>query len=79
MDPLNAIRIAAGRRVLLDITYRDSKGNVTTRSTEPYELRDDSYFGYDTDKGCIRNFKISGIVDAVVTKTPYIAKWAVQI
>lgn len=76
---VSAIKIAAKKRVLLDITYRDSKGSVTSRRTEPYELRDDSYFGYDVNKNGIRNFKLDQIMSAKATDIPYIAQWPVMI
>jgi len=79
MDFNKAVKEAAKNRVLLDITYRDGKGVISDRRTEPYELKDGSYFGYDVNKQGIRNFKLDGITDAVVTKIPFIAQWEIQI
>lgn len=79
MDVISEIRSAAKQRTLLNLTYRDGKGNVTSRSTEPYEIRDDSYFGFDVDKKAIRNFKIDQILSASATNTPYVPQWPVQI
>lgn len=79
MGVIDEIRTAAKNRVLIRIEYIDSKSNTTSRTLEPYELRDDSLFGFDIEKDAIRNFKLNQILNVSVTKIPYIAKWPVQI
>ena len=68
MNILTEIQQAARNRHLVHITYVDSKGNISDRITEPYELSDDSFYGYDTEKGSIRRFKVNGIQSAKEVK-----------
>jgi predicted DNA-binding transcriptional regulator YafY len=79
MDPISEIRKAAKDRVLLEIEYKNSGGDVTTRLTEPYELRGESYFGFDVEKDGIRNFKLSNILSASVTTRSFVARWPIKI
>lgn len=79
MEVYRAIKDAATKRTLLEITYQDAKGNITTRSTEPYEIKDEAYFGYDVDQNSIKKFKLDRIIDAKVLNTPYVARWSVLI
>jgi predicted DNA-binding transcriptional regulator YafY len=79
MDPVSEIRKAAKDRVLLEVEYKNSSGEVTTRLTEPYELRGDSYFGFDVEKDGIRNFKLSSILSASATIKPFVARWPIKI
>lgn len=79
MDVLSIIMSAAKNKHTVTIQYKDSKGQVSTRVTEPYELRDDSYWGYCHMRGSIRNFKISNILNATEDATTYTPRWPVQI
>ena len=48
--------------IVAEIMYKDSKGGVSTRDIEPYEIKDGSVYGYCLSKNSIRNFKISNIL-----------------
>ena len=48
--------------MIAEIMYKDSKGGVSTRDIEPYEIKDGSVYGYCLSKNSIRNFKISNIL-----------------
>lgn len=79
MDVLSTIISAAKNKHTVTIQYKDSKGQVSTRVTEPYELRDDSYWGYCHMRGSIRNFKIASILSATEDVTTYTPRWPIQI
>lgn len=79
MDVLSTIISAAKKRHTVTIQYTDAKGQVSTRVTEPYELREDSYWGYCHMRGSIRNFKIANIMSATEDTTTYTPRWDVQI
>lgn len=68
---------AANEGKILNITYRDSKGNISTRDTEPYEIKGDSYYAFCRDKSGIRAFVIDNIVSAIVTDSNYSPRWPV--
>ena len=42
----------------LRFTYEDSKGEVTQRHVEPYEIKGDRLFAHCLDRDSIRQFKI---------------------
>lgn len=70
--------LAGQNKKILIVTYRDSKGNITKRDTEPYEIKDDKYFGYCLEKGSIRCFKLSNILNAEVSNENYVPRWEVK-
>ena len=77
---LNKIREAARKTNTLTITYKDSKGEVTVREGEPYELKDGGLYMYCYERNSIRLFKLDGILKAKVNvgKT-FVPKWPIKI
>jgi predicted DNA-binding transcriptional regulator YafY len=54
-------------RKLVDLTYMDAKGEVTTRVGEPYELNEQGFFWmWDVQKDGIRKFRVDRIQDFTV-------------
>ena len=82
MTPSNimgAIRKGArGQRVVL-ITYRDAKGTITQRLTEPYEIKDGFYWAYSYLHDGIRKFKIGSVLSAKLNRQTYIPRWPIKI
>lgn len=76
-DILSIITKAASNRHIVHITYCDSKGNVTVRDTEPYEIKDGKYFGYTKDG--IRGFVVDRIKSAKEMNTTFIPRWPIKI
>lgn len=76
---ISVITEAASKKKLVEITYQDSKGLVTNRETEPYEIRDNSYYGFCILKNSIRKFKLSNILSAKMLDNEYRPKWSVKI
>jgi predicted DNA-binding transcriptional regulator YafY len=73
------IRKAAEQKVTLNIQYMDAKNIVSYRETEPYEIKDGAYFGYDVEKGGIRKFLLQRISSAEPTKNPFVPRWSIKI
>ena len=74
----NIVRGAMEQKIV-SIQYRDAKGMVTTRDTEPYEMRDNKYWGYCRDKNSIRQFNMENVLSATVTDNKYAPRWEVKI
>ena len=70
---------AAMENKTVAITYKDAKGVITERETEPYEVRDGKYWGYCTNKGSIRQFSLANILGARITGNKYTPRWEVKI
>lgn len=77
-DIVSTIEKAGREKRVLNITYRDSKGEITTRDTEPYEIKDGAYWGYSVDKGQIRRFSLQNILSAKITERLYSPRWEVK-
>jgi predicted DNA-binding transcriptional regulator YafY len=78
-DTLEKIIKAAMEGKTVIIKYRDSKGVVTERETEPYEVRGNMYWGYALDKNAIRQFNMLNILGATITSRTYAPRWPVKI
>lgn len=78
-NPMNQIRNAANNQLLVTINYTDSKGIMSERIVEPYEIKNGSLYAYCTDKESIRMFKISRINSAVCSSIKYVPRWPVNI
>lgn len=79
MSPEEMIREAARRKRVVRIVYVDKKDNSTWRETEPYEMKDDLYFGYCLEKEGIRAFRLDQIRSAVMTEKTFAPRWPVKI
>jgi predicted DNA-binding transcriptional regulator YafY len=77
-DVVETIKRAGKLKNTVIITYMDSKGEVTTRETEPYEIKDGAYYGYCLTKNGIRRFVLTGIMSASMTNTIYSPRWEVK-
>lgn len=74
----NIVKAALKKKTVV-ITYRDSKGNVSERETEPYDIKGDKYWGYCKSKSNIRQFSLLSVSAARVTANTYIPRWEVKI
>ena len=74
----NIIKAAMEKKTVV-ITYKDTKGNVSERETEPYEVRGDKYWGYCKDKGNIRQFSLANVTGSRITANTYAPRWEVKI
>jgi predicted DNA-binding transcriptional regulator YafY len=64
----NVIASSAKDLVLVKIGYKDSKGSLSERTTEPYEIKNGKYYGFCLNKGGIRAFDLEGITYATKTR-----------
>lgn len=76
--------IEAGRNLntlLIDYTEKDAS-NEGLREVEPYSFRNKNgieyFFGYDIQKGGIRQFIISSINQIEITNNNYSPRWSVE-
>jgi predicted DNA-binding transcriptional regulator YafY len=46
---------------VMEISYTDRKGNYSTRTIAPLEVRGDSVYSWDIQKWGLRLFKLNGI------------------
>lgn len=76
---LQTVVKGAMQNKVVKIKYMDSKGIVTERETEPYEIKGDMYWGYCLNKGGIRQFHAKNILEATVTNKSYSPRWPVKI
>jgi len=70
-------------RHLVEITYVDKKGDMTTRTVEPYELKETDkgfyFYGWDVSKDAIRSFKMERfeniqVLDSLIPSPRFPAK-----
>lgn len=73
------IREAASKQRTIILMYRDSKGSITQREIEPYEMKNDGIYGYCYIKDSIRFFKIASILDTKVTGRTFMPRWPIMI
>jgi len=79
MSIIKIISQAALKNKIVEITYKDSKGITTNRVTEPYEIKDNSYYGFCILKNSIRKFKLSNISSAKILDENYEPRWPIKI
>ena len=80
---IQTIQSAGQQLHIVQITYTDRKGVTTIRDTEPYEIKDNFYWGYslmtDVERAPgIRKFNLDNISDALDTGVAYTPRWDVQ-
>lgn len=70
---------ASMEKKTVTISYKNVKGVLSERETEPYEVKGDKYWGYCLDKGGIRQFSLPNILEAKITNNKYSPRWDVKI
>lgn len=78
LQHINKIKSGGYGSNMVWIKYRDKKGNISTRTVEPYKVDGNDFWGYDPDKGNIRRFKIKNIKSVKPTKISYEPRWEVE-
>lgn len=72
MPAIKDILIQGGKQQkVLEMTYKKKDGSVVKRKVEPYEIRGDVFWGWDTNDDHIKRFVIWRIRDAKVTKDSF--------
>ena len=70
---------AARARRTVRLWYVSSKGEVSIRETEPYEIKEGKYWGYCLERGSIRQFALDSIRDAIITDNTFSPRWPVKL
>lgn len=76
---IDVIREAARDLRIVTITYQDSKGMMTLRDVEPYEIKDGKLWAYCLLSGAIRQFTLGRILHIEILDATYRPRWAVKI
>lgn len=81
---LEIIRFAAGNHLCVDLDYTDNNGRRSTRTIEPYSLRQARngnilLYAVRADDGQIRAYKIAQINDASITNRVFIPRYRVEL
>ena len=63
---------------LLEISYKDKKGNKTKRYVEPYKLTDSDFWGFDINKAEIRRFKTQNIKGIKMSNKKFQPRWNIE-
>lgn len=82
--PLETIRFAAVNHLCVELDYRDEKGNMGTRTVEPYSLRRTKageilFYAVRSADGQDRSYRIDRIVDARITKQSFTPRYVVEL
>lgn len=75
---LRAIRRAMARRSTLHLGYVGADGRQSERVVEPYEIRGSSFWGFDVNKGSVRQFQLDRIRRALVTGERFEPRWPLK-
>lgn len=79
MTILQTIEKGGQERKVVRIIYKDSKGAFTERRIEPYEIKNGKVWGYCLNNNGIRQFNISGIIEAVLTQESFKPRWVIKL
>lgn len=79
MPSIKDILIQGGKeRKVLELTYKKKDGSVVKRKVEPYELRGETFWGWDVAAEHIKKFIIWNIRDAKVTKDEFDSRYPIK-
>jgi len=75
--PMEDIPFAIQEHIMLEITYMNQKGETSTRTVEPYEIKDGYFFAWDIAKDGIRCFFLSPsvLLDVKLLETRFIPRF----
>jgi predicted DNA-binding transcriptional regulator YafY len=76
---IGGITKAGRQRKTLIIKYKGKNGEVSSRETEPYEIKDGAYYGYDIEGGSIKRFTLTNILGTEITENIYSPRWTVKL
>lgn len=79
IDVLKAIKRGANNLQIVNITYRDEKGLLSIRDTEPYEIKNNKYVAFCLERQAIRTFHLGNIMQAAVLPIKYRPRYPVKI
>lgn len=74
-----SIQKAAQERKTIIISYRDKNNKISERETEPYEIKDNAYWGFDLDSKSIKRFTLNNILGVEITENIFNPQWTVKL
>lgn len=82
--PLEIIRFAAANRLCVDLDYSDQGGRRSTRTIEPYSLRQSSegnllLFAVKSDTGESRSYRVDRIMGATATRQNFTPRFDIEL
>jgi SNF2 family DNA or RNA helicase len=78
LQHIKKIKFGGNNKNLIQIKYRDKKGNLSLRKVEPYKINGEDFWGYDPAMQGIRRFKIRGIRSIKNTTLSYEPRWQIE-
>jgi predicted DNA-binding transcriptional regulator YafY len=79
LQHMNKIKSSGENKSIVELKYKDSSGNISTRFVEPYKLDGNDFWGYDPEKNSIRRFKIKNIKSIKPTKNTFKPRWDIEV
>lgn len=79
MNNLDNIIKAAREHKLVIIRYSKKDGTSSTRTIEPYSMKDDKLYAYCTNSHGIRAFFLSKINSAEITNRIFAPRWPIEL
>lgn len=79
MPIINKLQEASKKQSTVRLSYSDSKGVVSVREVEPYEIKEDKLYAFCLGKQSIRAFKLSKIHSLEVTNNIFKPRFPVMI
>jgi predicted DNA-binding transcriptional regulator YafY len=76
---MDNIQRAAKSLNTITILYRDSKGNVSNREGEPYEIKNNGLYMFCYLRNELRFFKLDNIMDVRITQNKFTPRFPIKI
>jgi len=73
------IRKAMETSTLLDVYYKNAKGERSHKNIEPYSFRQGDLMGFDVDEGHIKRFKMENFLQAFNTENKFSPRWTIEL
>ena len=78
LQHMSKIKSSGENKSMVELKYKDSSGNISTRFVEPYKLDGNDFWGYDPEKNSIRRFKVKNIKSIKQTKNTFEPRWNIE-
>ena len=72
---LEDLYTAIAEHRLVQFTYENQKGEISTRTCESYDVKDGKFWGWDIAKDAIRQFFLAMISDVQLLDTTFVPRF----
>jgi predicted DNA-binding transcriptional regulator YafY len=76
---IDTVKKAGALNKIVSIRYIDSKGTISERMIEPYEIKEGKLYGYCLKSDGTRAFKLDNILGATMTESSFVPRWPIQL